>query len=81
MSDILTFESKGDIKNKTIAWIGDGNNVSNSFIEAPQNLILRLILVVLKNIHQIKKLFRTQKIILKYLSLKTHIKPRKTLIV
>ena len=35
MSDILTFEElKGDIKNKTIAWIGDGNNVSNSFIEA-----------------------------------------------
>ena len=35
MSDILTFEElKGDIKGKTIAWIGDGNNVSNSFIEA-----------------------------------------------
>ena len=35
MSDILTFEElKGNIKNKTIAWIGDGNNVSNSFIEA-----------------------------------------------
>ena len=35
MSDIFTFEElKGDIKNKTIAWIGDGNNVSVSFIEA-----------------------------------------------
>ena len=35
MSDILTFEElKGDINDKTIAWIGDGNNVSNSFIEA-----------------------------------------------
>ena len=35
MSDILTFEElKGNIKDKTIAWIGDGNNVSNSFIEA-----------------------------------------------
>ena len=35
MSDILTFEElKGDIKNKTIAWIGDGNNVSVSFMEA-----------------------------------------------
>jgi len=36
MSDILTFEEiKGDIKNKTIAWLGDGNNnMSNSFIEA-----------------------------------------------
>jgi len=36
MSDILTFEEiKGDIKDKTIAWLGDGNNnMSNSFIEA-----------------------------------------------
>jgi len=36
MSDILTFEeTKGNIKGKTIAWLGDGNNnMSNSFIEA-----------------------------------------------
>ena len=35
MADILTFEeSKGDIEGKTIAWLGDGNNVVNSFIEA-----------------------------------------------
>ena len=35
MADILTFEeAKGDINEKTIAWLGDGNNVSNSFIEA-----------------------------------------------
>ena len=36
VSDILTFEEiKGNIKNKTIAWLGDGNNnMSNSFIEA-----------------------------------------------
>jgi ornithine carbamoyltransferase len=36
MSDILTFEeNKGNIKNKTITWLGDGNNnMSNSFIEA-----------------------------------------------
>ncbi len=36
MSDILTFEEiKGNIKGKTIAWIGDGNNnMSHSFIEA-----------------------------------------------
>ena len=36
MSDILTFEEvKGDIKGKTIAWLGDGdNNMSNSLIEA-----------------------------------------------
>ena len=35
MADILTFEeSKGDINGKTIAWLGDGNNVAISFIEA-----------------------------------------------
>jgi len=36
MSDILTFEEiKGDIRDKTITWLGDGNNnMSNSFIEA-----------------------------------------------
>ena len=36
MSDILTFEeTKGNIKGKTIAWLGDGNNnMCNSFIEA-----------------------------------------------
>ena len=36
MSDILTFEeSKGSIQNKTISWLGDGNNnMSNSLIEA-----------------------------------------------
>jgi len=36
MSDIFTYEeAKGDIKGKTIAWLGDGNNnMSNSLIEA-----------------------------------------------
>jgi len=36
MSDILTFEeTKGSIKDKTISWLGDGNNnMSNSLIEA-----------------------------------------------
>ena len=36
LSDIFTFEEcKGNIKGKTIAWLGDGNNnMSNSFIEA-----------------------------------------------
>ena len=35
MSDILTFEElRGPIKNKKIAWIGDGNNIAYSLIEA-----------------------------------------------
>ena len=43
MSDILTFEElKGDIKGKTIAWIGDGNNVANSFIQAAEKFEFKL---------------------------------------
>jgi len=35
MSDIMTFEElKGPIKNKKFAWLGDGNNVVYSLIEA-----------------------------------------------
>jgi len=43
MSDILTFEElKGNIKDKTIAWIGDGNNVANSFIQAATKFEFKL---------------------------------------
>ncbi len=35
MADIMTFEEhRGDIKDKKIAWIGDGNNMTNSWIHA-----------------------------------------------
>ena len=35
MSDIMTFEElKGPIKNKKVAWLGDGNNIVYSLIEA-----------------------------------------------
>jgi ornithine carbamoyltransferase len=35
MADIMTFEERhGDIAGKKVAWIGDGNNVCNSFISA-----------------------------------------------
>ena len=35
MSDVMTFEElKGPIKNKKIAWLGDGNNIVYSLIEA-----------------------------------------------
>lgn len=35
MADILTIEEhRGPITGKTIAWVGDGNNVANSFISA-----------------------------------------------
>ena len=35
MADIMTFEEhRGPIKGKTLAWVGDGNNVLHSLIEA-----------------------------------------------
>ncbi|MDE3015669.1 MAG: ornithine carbamoyltransferase [Pseudomonadota bacterium] len=35
LADILTFEEhRGGIKGKTIAWVGDGNNVAQSYIQA-----------------------------------------------
>jgi ornithine carbamoyltransferase len=35
LADILTFEENlGDITGKTIAWVGDGNNVAQSWIQA-----------------------------------------------
>ena len=45
LSDIMTFEEKlGDIENKTISWVGDGNNMANSWIHASKifNFKLRL---------------------------------------
>ncbi len=46
MSDILTFEEiKGGIENKTISWLGDGNNnMSNSLIEAAGKLNFNLVI-------------------------------------
>ena len=35
LSDVMTYEEKkGPIKNANIAWVGDGNNIANSAIEA-----------------------------------------------
>ena len=62
MSDILTFEElKGDIKNKTIAWIGDGNNVSNSFIEAATKFEFKLKIACPKKYQPDKKIIEAAK--------------------
>ena len=62
MSDILTFEElKGDIKGKTIAWLGDGNNVANSFIEAATKFEFKLKIGCPKKYQPNKKIIRTQK--------------------
>lgn len=45
MADIMTIEEKrGDIKDKTLAWVGDGNNVANTLITAAAKFGFRLAL-------------------------------------
>ncbi|HET8807877.1 MAG TPA: ornithine carbamoyltransferase [Methylophaga sp.] len=43
LADMQTyFEVRGDIKGKTVAWIGDGNNMCHSYINAAQQFGFRL---------------------------------------
>lgn len=43
MADVMTIEErKGSIEGRTVAWVGDGNNVATSFIHASVGLRFRL---------------------------------------
>ncbi|MBC7769734.1 MAG: ornithine carbamoyltransferase [Phycisphaerales bacterium] len=43
IADIMTIEERiGDIAGKTVAWLGDGNNVCTSFIHAAEKLDFKL---------------------------------------
>ena len=54
LSDIMTIiEYKGDYKGQKIAWIGDGNNVANSWVNAASVLGLDLI-VACPEAHMVK---------------------------
>ena len=62
MSDILTFEElKGEIEGKTIAWLGDGNNVANSFIEAATKFKFELKIACPKKYQPDKKIIEAAK--------------------
>lgn len=51
IADILTFEEHlGTIEGRTIAWVGDGNNVAASWIEAAVRLGFRLMLACPKEL-------------------------------
>ena len=51
MSDIMTFEeAKGPITNKKIAWLGDGNNVVYSLIEASVKFNFELVIACPKKL-------------------------------
>lgn len=52
MADLLTIEEKlGDIKGKKIAWFGDTNNVSNTFVQASKIFDFELVLALPEEIH------------------------------
>ena len=59
MSDVLTFEElKGPIKNKKIAWLGDGNNVVHSLIEAAVQFEFKLSIACPKGYEPNKKILQ-----------------------
>lgn len=52
MADLLTIEEKlGEIKGKKVAWFGDINNVSNTFVEAAPLFDFELVLATPEDIH------------------------------
>ena len=62
MSDIMTFEElKGPIKNKKITWLGDGNNIVYSLIEAAVQFEFELAIACPKNYGPNKKILNWAK--------------------
>ena len=62
MSDITTFEElKGPIENKKIAWLGDGNNVAYSLIEASVQFNFQLAIACPKKFEPNKKIVKWAK--------------------
>ena len=62
MSDVMTFEElKGPIKNKKIAWLGDGNNVVYSLIEAAVQFEFQLSIACPKSCEPNKKILEWAK--------------------
>jgi ornithine carbamoyltransferase len=43
MADVMTFEEqRGPIRDRTLAWVGDGNNMANSWVHAAQRFDFKL---------------------------------------
>ena len=62
MSDIMTFEElKGPITNKKIAWLGDGNNVVYSLIEASVQFNFELAIACPQKLMPNKKILKWAK--------------------
>ena len=62
MSDIMTFEElKGSITNKKIAWLGDGNNIVYSLIEAATQFNFQLAIACPKKFRPNEKIVKWAK--------------------
>ena len=62
MGDILTFEElKGSITNKKIAWLGDGNNICYSLVEAATQFNFQLAIACPKKFEPNKKIIKWAK--------------------
>ena len=62
LADMQTFyEHRGDIKGKTVAWIGDGNNMANSYILAAKQFGFKLNLCTPKGYEPDAKLMAENK--------------------
>jgi len=62
MSDIMTFEElKGPITNKKIAWLGDGNNIVYSLIEAATQFNFQLAIACPKKFRPNEKIVKWAK--------------------
>ena len=62
MSDIMTFEElKGSITDKKIAWLGDGNNIVYSLIEASVQFNFQLAIACPKTFEPNKKIIKWAK--------------------
>ena len=62
MADVMTFEElKGSIENRKIAWLGDGNNVAYSLIEASVKFNFKLAIASPKKFLPDKKILKWAK--------------------
>ena len=62
MGDVLTFEElRGPITNKKIAWLGDGNNIVYSLIEAATQFNFQLAIACPKKLEPNKKILKWAK--------------------
>ena len=62
MADVMTFEElRGSITNKKIAWVGDGNNIVYSLIEAAVQFNFQLAIACPKKLEPNKKIIKWAK--------------------